>query len=118
MKTVVVPAVGHSLLTEAADKVVQQCLQFSKELGGNMAAKELAAAPGQSNGDIGRIRIDGAHVVPFSLALAAPLPLSRGAVLEARDGLLIVVSAGEGINGVATLAGVGELCPLPWLDSW
>ena len=117
VSSVVVPAVGHALLTEAADKVAQLCVQFSTELRVSSpiskAKEQLSSLVRHSDGDIGTIRIDAAHVVPFSLALTAPLPLSRGAALEARDGLLIVVSAGEGIDGVATLAGVGELCPLP-----
>ena len=126
-----VDAAAHALLLEAPERVAELCCAWLRGLDGRgLDGQSLdscscpSAIPRQPAGaaeaaGAGAMRLTCApRLKAFSLCLTAPLPLSRGAPLVAREGHLLLVSGSTARAAADDAAaveshGVGELCPLP-----
>ena len=141
LRVVLLPDVGHALLTEAFPPVAELCRSFAKEVLATPSQPTLPAQPplppppmqpalpsppaatstaSAESMSIEAHRPEGvrslaARLLPFRLPLTAALPLARGAPLIDRAGVLLLL---EGVvEGGRKVRGLGEICPLPGFHS-
>ena len=116
-----IDAAAHALLLEAPGCVAELCCAWLRGLDGCSPPSAIPRQPATAAecAGAGAMRLTCApRLRAFKLALTAPLPLSRGAPLVAREGYLVLLSgtnarAAADDAGALRSHGVGELCPLP-----
>ncbi|KAL3912923.1 MAG: hypothetical protein SGPRY_008165 [Prymnesium sp.] len=106
-----VPCAAHAVLLEAHEHVASVCLSFLSllHIPRPVGQAELLGA--------GALRLSLPRVVPFTLGLTSPLPLSRGQALTERAGFLLLLSGASDHPEQMDVRGVSELCPLPYFHS-